>query len=78
LLRIDYVIDFVKANGKAKPKVFAWKKVAVVAGEELSLTKRHHFKADATTFRLYPGQHTITLQINGKQYSSFAFELHKS
>ena len=75
LLRIDYVIDFVKANGKTKPKVFAWKKVAVATGEELRLTKHHHFKADATTFRLYPGQHTITLQINGKPYSSFVFEL---
>jgi 3-methyladenine DNA glycosylase AlkC len=75
LLRIDYVIDFVKANGKTTPKVFAWKKVAVIAGEELSLTKHHHFKADATTFRLYPGQHTITLQINGKPYTSFTMTL---
>jgi 3-methyladenine DNA glycosylase AlkC len=75
LLRIDYVIDFIKANGKAKPKVFAWKKIAVAVGDELVLEKSHHFKSDATTFRLYPGTHTITLQINGKQYTSFSIEL---
>ncbi len=75
LLRIDYVIDFVKANGKTKPKVFAWKKVAVTAQAILSLEKTHHFKADATTFKLYPGTHTITLQINGKKYSSSAIDL---
>jgi len=75
LLRIDYVIEFVKANGKTKPKVFAWKKVAATAGETISLTKNHHFKADATTFRLYPGMHKITLQINGKPYGSFSMQL---
>jgi 3-methyladenine DNA glycosylase AlkC len=70
LLRIDYEIDFVKANGKSKPKVFAWKKVAVTAQGTLSLTKSHHFKSDATTFTLYPGEHTITLRINGKPFKT--------
>jgi predicted dithiol-disulfide oxidoreductase (DUF899 family) len=75
LLRIDYVIDFIKANGKTKPKVFAWKKVAVKAQGELTLEKSHHFKSDATTFRLYPGTHKVTLQINGKPYASFSITL---
>jgi 3-methyladenine DNA glycosylase AlkC len=75
VLRIDYVIDFVKANGKTKPKVFAWKKLVVKAGEKVSLTKSHHFKADATTFKLYPGTHKVSLHITGKPYLSFAIEL---
>jgi 3-methyladenine DNA glycosylase AlkC len=76
LLRIDYVIDFIKANGKSKPKVFSWKKMPVKAGEKISLTKSHHFKADATTFKLYTGTHKVTLQINGKPYQSVSIDLH--
>ena len=74
-LRIDYVIDFVKANGKTKPKIFALKKLNVTAGEGITLTKSHHFKSDATTFRLYPGIHTVTLHINGKPHASFMLNL---
>ena len=71
VVMIDYVIDFVKAGGTQKPKVFKWKKFSLKAGETAVLTKNHHFKADATTFKLYPGTHTITLQINGKKMNSF-------
>ena len=74
-LRIDYVIDFVKKNGQTAPKVFSWKKINVTSGEMISLSKSHHLKADATTFRLYPGRHSVTLLINGKSYTSFVFDL---
>ncbi len=64
-LLIDYVIHFVKKNGATAPKVFKWKMVSLKAGEVLTLTKNHRLKADATTFTLYPGEHTVELQING-------------
>ncbi|MEM9336831.1 MAG: hypothetical protein AAGA35_03180 [Patescibacteria group bacterium] len=73
-LLIDYVVDFKKARGSA-PKVFKITQTEIKKGETKEFSKRHFFKADATTFKLYPGQHTITLQINGKQYSSVSFTL---
>ncbi len=74
-LVLDYVIDFVKANGKRAPKVFKLKQVEIEAGQQLTLKKRHPFRADATTFTLYPGTHHLTLQINGQAYGSLAFEM---
>ena len=66
-LMIDYVIDFVKANGKTKPKVFKLKKVVLKKEETIAVAKKHRFLANATTFKLYPGTHTLTLQINGQK-----------
>ncbi len=64
-LLVDYVIHFVKKNGSTTPKVFKWKTLTLKAGETITLTKRHWLKIDATTFTLYPGRHTVELQING-------------
>ncbi len=64
-LVVDYVLGFVKANGGLKEKVFKWKTFGAKAGESYQLHKSHHFKSDATTFTLYPGVHTVTVQING-------------
>ncbi|MFM2423911.1 MAG: hypothetical protein RLZZ70_300 [Candidatus Parcubacteria bacterium] len=64
-LLIDYVIHFVKKNGTTAPKVFKWKIVSLKRGESLELIKNHRLKADATTFTLYPGTHTVAVQING-------------
>lgn len=74
-LLIDYVVDFVKANGTTQPKVHKITTVHVLAGETLKYTKRHHFRAGATTLSFYPGRHTVTLQINGRRYTSADFEL---
>ncbi len=73
LLMIDYVIDFVKANGKTKPKVFKWKKVTLAKGEVITITKKHHLKADATTFIIRPGLHEISLQVNGNRLEQKTF-----
>ena len=74
-LIIDYVIDFVKANGKTAPKVFKFKQCIAKAGIPVTITKTHRFKGDATTFRLYPGAHQIHLQVNGRIVQSVAFDL---
>jgi 3-methyladenine DNA glycosylase AlkC len=72
---VDYVIGFRKAGGKSAPKVFKLKQSVVAAGEPLVLTKRHKLKGDATTFRLYPGAHTVSLQVNGRIVAQAEFEL---
>ena len=74
-LLIDYVIHFVKANGKTSPKVHKIKAIQIKNGETVVLKKRHPFRANATTFTLYPGTHTITLQINGNPFGSIDFEM---
>ncbi|MBL4808371.1 MAG: hypothetical protein JKY31_13970 [Rhodobacteraceae bacterium] len=74
-LMIDYVIEFTKKNGSTAPKVFKLKKLAVKAGETVSLTKNHRFLKDATTFTHYPGAHRVHLQINGQKFSPCDFEL---
>lgn len=74
-LMVDYVVDFVKAGGKISPKVHKLKQVTIDSGQTLSLSKRHPLRANATTFKLYPGTHHITLQINGAAFGTQSFEL---
>lgn len=63
-LLVDYVVHYRKASGKALPKVFKWKQVAVPAQGALTLKKKQHFRP--TTIRpLYPGRHEVELQVNG-------------
>lgn len=72
---VDYRIGFRKANGSIKDKVFKWKQLTLEAGEKIAFEKRHHLKADATTFTLYPGEQTVTIQINGQPLTQKTFEL---
>ncbi len=74
-LLVDYVIDFVKANGQHAPKVHKIKQIDLKKGETTEVRKRHPFRANATTFTLYPGVHRLTLQINGKQFETLEFTL---
>lgn len=76
LLRIDYSIDFLKANGVHKPKVFSIKKTLLKKDQRISIFKNHRLLADATTFTVYKGLHKISLQINGKKYNSLEFIVH--
>lgn len=74
-LMIDYVIDFVKANGKLAPKVHKLKQISLGENESQILKKKHVLRANATTYTLYPGTHHLTLQINGTSFSTGTFEL---
>ena len=74
-LMIDYVIDFVKANGTTAPKVHKLKRLSLSKGETAALNKRHRLHANATTYKLYPGRHAVTLQINGKPFGTLPFQL---
>ncbi len=74
-LVVDYVIEFAKANGKRSKKVHKLKQVQVSPGETVLLRKRHPLRANATTFKLYPGTHHVTIQVNGQTLNSQSFEL---
>ena len=74
-LMVDYVIDFVKANGRLSPKVHKLKQIRLQKGESATIRKRHVLRANATTYTLYPGTHRVTLQINGKPFGTESFLL---
>jgi len=72
---VDYRIVFARSGGKTAEKVFKLKVSQIAAGIPLELSKAHHLKGDATTFRLYEGPHRIILQVNGRDVAETAFEL---
>lgn len=72
---VDYVVDFVKKNGTTAPKVFKLKQLTLAPGESVTLTKRHPFKVNSSTFTYYSGTHALTLQINGTTFDSIRFNL---
>lgn len=74
-LLVDYSIDFVKKNGDVKPKVFKLKSIDLDAGETAVLVKSHQLRANATTYRLYPGEHRVTVMVNGRPTASAPFEV---
>jgi 3-methyladenine DNA glycosylase AlkC len=74
-IMIDYVIDFVKFNGKTAPKTFNFKALTGKADVPIQINKTHHFDPTATTFRIYPGPHRIHLQVNGRIVASQDFDL---
>ncbi|MHA1127556.1 MAG: hypothetical protein ACTSRN_01225 [Alphaproteobacteria bacterium] len=74
-LMIDYVIDFVKANGRTAPKVFKLKKLKLKAGQSVDLLKKHRFLKNSTTFKHYAGAHCLYLQVNGQRHGACEFDL---
>jgi 3-methyladenine DNA glycosylase AlkC len=72
---VDYVVHFVKADGRTAPRTFKLKRARLAAGRPLTLGKTHKLKWDATTFRLHPGTHRLQLQVNGVLMGDAAFEL---
>lgn len=74
-LAVDYVIHYVKANGRQSAKVFKIGALTLAAGETRSLSKRHSFRS-MTTRAHHPGIHALELQINGIRHGHAEFELH--
>ncbi len=74
-LVIDYVIEFVKSSSKRSSKVFKAATLQLQKGETRTICKTHKLLAEATTYRLYPGEHLLTIQINGRSMVSKTFEL---
>ncbi len=73
-LLIDYVVFFKKANGQLRPKVFKWTTHTLAAGAQLVVEKKHLFKV-LSTRRMYPGEHRLAPQVNGRVLETTSFEL---
>lgn len=71
-LVVDYVVYFMKANGKLASKVFKLKNIMLAANETMAITKTHSFKP-ITTRRYYAGMHQLAIQVNGKEVARADF-----
>ncbi|MGH1354110.1 MAG: hypothetical protein ACRBBS_03400 [Thalassovita sp.] len=69
-LIIDYAIHHCKANGTLVPKVFKWKQSTLSSNE----TRRHPMRP-ITTRAYCPGDHAVSLRINGQDFGRAQFEL---
>ncbi|MEM1369299.1 MAG: DNA alkylation repair protein, partial [Cyanobacteria bacterium P01_H01_bin.15] len=73
-LLIDYVMQFASEGTKRSQKVYKIKPITLQPDEEITLQKRHPLRPMSTR-RLTPGEHQITLQINGEAHGSLEFDL---
>ena len=73
-LVVDYVIYHQKANGSKTPKVFKLKNIELEAARIISIKKSHSFKI-ITTRKYYPGEHSLSIKLNGKEIEFGTFEL---
>ncbi len=71
---IDFIIHFKKANGKNAEKVFKLKRTMLNSGQSITISKKYSF-AVRTTRKLYPGEHFISLKVNGKVWGMEKFDL---
>ncbi|QBF31370.1 hypothetical protein [Thalassococcus sp. S3] len=72
---VDYVLKLRNAKGGQGEKVFKLKQAVVQPGTPLVLDKVHKLKAAATTFRLFPGEQGLVVQVNGRAVAETVFEL---
>ncbi|KOS62960.1 DNA alkylation repair protein [Lysinibacillus agricola] len=70
-LRVEYAIDFVKANRRTTRKQF---KIAErnYDKEDWQYVRSHHFK-DLTVRKHYPGKHQLSIIVNGKELATTNF-----
>jgi hypothetical protein len=73
-LLLNYVIGFVKANGKVKGKVFRLPEKRIEPGQRLEIIKEHKFLAYKNQ-RFYPGVHSVELHVNGQAMGRMEFNL---
>lgn len=73
-VRLEYGIDYVRANGKWKRKIFQISEILLTEDQEKRYTKTHSF-ADLSSRKHYPGIHCLTLMINGVERGALDFEI---
>jgi len=72
---VDYAITFHRPSGRPGRKVFKLAKGVLGADGALELRRAHKLHGDATTFRLHPGPHRVTLLVNGREAAEAGFTL---
>jgi 3-methyladenine DNA glycosylase AlkC len=75
-VRLEYGIDYVKANGKRNRKIFKISEAALKENHKKSYSRKHSF-TNVSTRKHYPGIHSITLIVNGVEQGTLDFEVNK-
>jgi len=73
-MAVDYVVHFMKSNGRQAEKVFKLTATTLAPGESVTLSKRHALR-QMTTRVHYAGLHSLELQVNGQRLTRTDFEL---
>lgn len=72
-LRVEYAIDFVKANGATSRKLFKITEHSFDHADR-QYVRTHHFK-NLTTRKHYPGKHRLSVVINGNELAAADFHV---
>jgi 3-methyladenine DNA glycosylase AlkC len=73
-LRLEYAMTYARPGGRTGRKVFKISDVTLASGASLDLSRKLSF-ADRSIRTHYPGPHTATLIVNGKECGSARFQL---
>ena len=73
-LMIDMVMGYMKANGKPSPKVFKFRDMELAAGATEDFSTSYDMVVRSTR-KLYPGEHSLTVRINGQDLATTTFTL---
>jgi 3-methyladenine DNA glycosylase AlkC len=73
LLRVEYKIYYMKANGKQSPKIF--KITENYYGQTTVTFNRKQAFTNFSTRKHYPGQHKVSIVINGKEMVETTFNV---
>ncbi len=72
-LRLEYIMYFAKARGKVGKKVFQITENSFAPGDR-EFTRKHSF-FDMSTRKHHPGEHQISIVVNGREKSKKSFRL---
>ena len=72
--RLEYGINYVKANGKRSRKIFQISEITLKENQRKPYSRKHSF-ADVSTRKHYPGVHSIILIVNGAPRGTLDFEV---
>ncbi len=74
LLMVDLVMGYRKANDSVSPKVFKFRELHLETGAQQECSKRFAM-VERSTRRLYPGEHSLTVRVNGQDLATTTFDL---
>jgi 3-methyladenine DNA glycosylase AlkC len=74
LIRLEYAIYYKRLNGKYSKKVFKISEKHYQPGERNDVVRKQSFRL-ITTRKFYPGEHSVSLIVNGREYEPAKFSL---
>ena len=73
---IDYILHFQNREGNpTRKKVFKLNTMTLPPDHPITVSKRHLFRRGMTTRPLYPGEHRIEIQLNGRLVAGQSFQV---